>query len=242
MKQPLKYYRISILHVVLLVMLMLAGCSSSKHRRLERILVRHPMTDTRMSMSPGDGYVPTCIWRVKGTDCAVYLAGTVHMVQATDIPFPSAYYAVYQAADIVYVENKGPDDLSWLAKTMLGFKMVRHITKIHSTFFCSKGEQLEDHLSDRTVTALKDHFGKEYRKKRSYTPLGLVFMESMEEMESNELKTAVWKPPSWYRRRGMAKRFDDWTGRVPPRPLFSYSMTWWPCPSMRLTNAGQTPL
>ena len=113
----------------------------------------------------------------------VYLAGTKHMIQAEEIPLPSTYYAAYQAADTIYVEDASADHLNWLDKTLLIVKMFPRVARTASAFYCAKGQSLADHLSDETIGQLQAHYGDAYHTLRRYTPLGLVFLETTEQWE-----------------------------------------------------------
>lgn len=155
------------------------GCST--HRMAEKTrLPRHPIHETRMTNQPAPGYVATGVWRVRGASNVVYLAGTSHIVADEEIPFPSAYYAAYGEAQELFVEV---DPLSfsgtWLVLSVLP-GAAKYLVQHMEEFTCAKGKSLEDYVSQETARQLRHHYGMDYEKKRSFTPLGLVFFNEFD--------------------------------------------------------------
>ncbi len=152
-----------------------SGCST--HRMAERTrLPLHPLHETRMTNQPTPGYVPTGVWRVRGASNTVYLVGTCHVVSDDEIPFPSTYYAAYRDAKELLVEA---DPLSfsgtWIVLSAL--PGATHFFLHHAAEFkCPKERTLDDYVSAETARQLREHYGEDYAVKKSFTPLGLLFM------------------------------------------------------------------
>jgi uncharacterized protein YbaP (TraB family) len=165
--------------LLVVALVLLLGCST--HRMAEKTrLSRHPIHETRMTNQPTPGYVATGVWRVRGASNTVYLAGTSHIVADGEIPFPSAYYAAYGEAQELFVEV---DPLSfsgtWLVLSVLP-GAAKYLVQHMEEFRCAKGKSLEDYVSPETTRLLRQHYGKDYGKKRGFTPLGLVFFNEFD--------------------------------------------------------------
>lgn len=156
-------------------------CACSVHRMAEKThLPLHPIHETRMTNQPSVGYVPTGVWRVRGTSNTVYLAGTCHLVADDEIPFPSAYYAAYRDSKEILVEA---DPLSfsgtWIIVSALP-GAASFFMKHGAEFRCREGYTLEDYISAETARQLREHYGENYPAKKKLTPLGLVFLNEFE--------------------------------------------------------------
>ena len=136
-----------------------------------------------MSDRPEAGYLPSGVWRIKGVQNTVYLAGTSHVVTDDQIPFPSPFYAAYQDAAEVYVEFD--TDLSCWAKFRLLRKMWPWIKTHGGDFTCPKGRTLADYLSPETLGQLRTASGKDYSKKR-ITPIFVLLQSEMGALDPRE--------------------------------------------------------
>ncbi len=90
----------------------------------------------------------SCIWKISDTGSTVYLAGSVHLLRKIDMPIPSAYARVYEDSDEVIFEV----DMA----TMSDPSMLLKLQKLGSL---PEGETLGDHLSEKTMTALRAYLG-----------------------------------------------------------------------------------
>ena len=150
------------------------GCASV-HRQGELLhLSRHPIHETRMSSTPGPGYEPCGVWRVRGAHNTLYLVGTSHIVATNQIPFPSPFYAAYQDSREIYVE----------ANTQSVFTMLRLLPKMfkwmsahRDELVCPENRTLADYLSAPTLEKLRVFYGRDLRHDKM-TPL-LLLLTSM---------------------------------------------------------------
>jgi uncharacterized protein len=160
--------------IMVVVIAALSGCST--HRMAERVrLPLHPVHERRMTNQATAGYVPTGVWRVRGASSTVYLAGTCHVVDDDEIPFPSAYYAAYRDSKELLVET---DPLSfsgaWLMmKAAAGETLF--FRKHSSEFYCPKDKSVEDYVAPETARLLREFSPEDYEWNRRFTPLGLAF-------------------------------------------------------------------
>ncbi len=46
----------------------------------------------------------TCVWKVSGPTNVAYVAGSVHMLRESDLPFPKAFAIAYEDSDLIYFE------------------------------------------------------------------------------------------------------------------------------------------
>ena len=165
--------------------LLAMGCAST-HRLAERTrLSQHPIHETRMTNQPGDGYVPTGVWRIRGAQNTVYLVGTCHIVSEEEIPFPSAFYAAYQDSREIYVEY---DALSFSGQWMTirsAPGLIRWLLAHQSDFNYPKGQTLANHLSDDTVKQLRTLYGADFARKQHLKPLGLLFWDELESLHGD---------------------------------------------------------
>lgn len=89
-----------------------------------------------------------CVWKVSDADNVVYLAGSVHLLRQSDMPIPGAYGQVYEDSEEVIFEV----DMA----TMSDPSTLLKLQKLGSL---PEGETLEDHLSEKTMTALRAYLG-----------------------------------------------------------------------------------
>src|SRR5262245_37278428 len=91
------------LALALAVVSLVPGCATGSRQAEQNLIARHPIYETRMSHVPEEGYLPSGVWRIRGEQNTVYLAGTSHVVADDQIPFPSPFYAAYRDSKEVYV-------------------------------------------------------------------------------------------------------------------------------------------
>jgi uncharacterized protein len=161
-------------HCFILALVLATGCSV--HRLGERLqLPRHTIHETRMTNAPAAGYVPTGVWRVRGAANTVYLVGTCHLVNDSDIPFPSSFYAAYRDAQDIYFESD-PLSFSGTWTTLRAFpELVSWSFKHANELNCPKGRTLDNYVSPETARALRAHYGEDYADIAGSSPLGLLF-------------------------------------------------------------------
>ena len=169
------------------VAIVLAGCASGPTKRDRELLALHPARETRMSTRTEEGYAPAGVWRVRGARNTVYIGGTAHLVTRDQFPFPSPFYGAYHDAEELYLES----DLqpSFFARIRLMSKMLKWARGKMPEMLCAKGKTLEDYLEPKTSARLKGLYGKEYAKRKQFTPLGLVFLgdaESIAQQHTDE--------------------------------------------------------
>lgn len=69
-----------------------------------------------------DGDHPVSLWQIEGENNLVYLLGSIHLLRETDHPIPSAIYAAYNNADVLYMELD-MDDANPVADQVLATEM-----------------------------------------------------------------------------------------------------------------------
>src|SRR6185369_16927695 len=149
------------------------GCTStSKHPAKRTSFSPYPLQENRMSTQSQTGYLASGVWRIRGLQNTVYLAGTSHEIADDQIPLPSPYYAAYRDSKIIYVEFD--TDMSWFTKLRLLPKVMKWAISHRAELSCPKGRNLADYLSAGTIERLRAFYGKDYRKHERMTPLALV--------------------------------------------------------------------
>lgn len=83
-------------------------------------------------------------WEVKGTNCTVYLLGSVHVLKEEHYPLPAVFESAFSNAAQVAFEV----DLREMMGSEAQMKMM-------SQGMYPKGETLKDHLSEKTYAALR---------------------------------------------------------------------------------------
>lgn len=101
---------------------------------------------TRPALLAGEKAVPAPIWRIDDEDSTVFLAGTIHLLRAKDMPIPEAFDRVYEQADELVFEI----DFREMSRPGAAVAMRRAGS-------LPAGETLSDHLSEETVTALASY-------------------------------------------------------------------------------------
>ncbi len=86
----------------------------------------------------------SCVWKVSDADSTVYLAGSVHLLRKSDLPIPGAYARVYEDSEEVIFEV----DMATMSDPLM-------VVKLQKLGMLPQGETLEDHLSEKTMTALR---------------------------------------------------------------------------------------
>ena len=178
--------------LVLASVFLVSGCSTARRDEAAR-LARHPIHDTRMSNRPEAGYEPTGVWRVRGAQNTVYLAGTSHIIASNAIPFPSTFYAAYADAQVVYVEFD--TDLSWWAKMRLVPRILKWFKAHSDDLMAPRGKTLTNYLSAATLADLRRRYGKDFSRER-ITPSFLLFKSEtgLYEAKGGEKASGVEEP------------------------------------------------
>jgi len=58
---------------------------------------------TSPATAANDGH-PVSMWQINGANNSIYLLGSIHMLREQDHPLPSAIYAAYARADVLFME------------------------------------------------------------------------------------------------------------------------------------------
>lgn len=153
------------------------GCISQGRLGERNRLILHPAHESRMSSYPAEGYLPSGVWRIRGVQNTIYLAGTSHDIKEDQIPFPSPYYAAYESAQELYVEMDTTRG-SFFRDLGLLFKMVKWMISHRSELICPEGQTLSDYLSAETMERLRAFYGKDFKGDRS-TPVSLLLMNEL---------------------------------------------------------------
>jgi uncharacterized protein YbaP (TraB family) len=139
------------------------------------LLEGHPSQEYRMSDKPRPGYVATGVWRVKSqSGNVVYLAGTSHSVEASEIPFPSTYYAAYSQSRDVFFKTDPKSFACKFTSLRGGISVGEFMLEHRSERYSPKGYSLSESLSPTTVKLLQAHYGSKYAEKNELSPLGLI--------------------------------------------------------------------
>lgn len=86
------------------------------------------------------------LWKVEGGQSTVWLLGSVHFLKASDYPLPAAIEAAYEESDVVVFET----DMDALSSPNIQFELI-------AKGRLPEGEQLQDHLSEKTYAKLMQH-------------------------------------------------------------------------------------
>ena len=92
----------------------------------------------------------TSLWKVSKGGSYLYLAGTVHLLSAKDLPFPTAFDRAYEDADLLAFET----DISQLDDPAIQFRLMSSLAYTDGTFLNQKissklYQQLNDYLRSR---------------------------------------------------------------------------------------------
>lgn len=117
----------------------------------------------------------TSVWKVEKHDSVVYLAGTCHMLNASDHPLPAEFEQAYAAADMLIFET----DISGSSSPAFQLKFLQAVA-------VEPGKTLETSLKPDTYKALT-----EFLKQRNipvesfmyYSPAGMTLMLSLMEYQ-----------------------------------------------------------
>ncbi len=139
---------------------------------------KHPKNETRMSDRPMEGFLPSAVWRVRGSNNVAYVAGMPDAVPASQVPFPSPYYAAYRDSQELLIAFD--TDLSFFSQLRLTTKLMKWIKSHQAEFSYPKGRTMADSLSARTIERLRVFYGKDFPKKERMTPAMLAFFGQME--------------------------------------------------------------
>jgi uncharacterized protein len=86
------------------------------------------------------------VWRVSDGDSHIYLAGTIHLLRASDYPLPSVFEQAYQDADALYFET----DIAGLTGLDTQVRMLQRLTY-------QDGRTLRSVLNDEAYAALENY-------------------------------------------------------------------------------------
>lgn len=92
------------------------------------------------------GTRPACVWKIKGSQNIVYIAGSVHLLREKDYPLPPAYDIAYEDSSRLYFEI----DMKEVTKPATVAKMQR------LGMYSSK-DNLRRHVSDGTFRLLTEY-------------------------------------------------------------------------------------
>jgi uncharacterized protein YbaP (TraB family) len=166
------YRAVSSIVVATAFVILSTGCSTSNHPAKRTSVSTYPIRENRMSTQSQTGYLASGVWRIRGLQNTVYLAGTSHEIADDQIPLPSPYYAAYRDSKAIYVEFN--TDMSWFTKLRLVPKVLKWAISHRAELSCPKGRNLANYLSAGTVERLRAFYGKDYPKHERMTPLALV--------------------------------------------------------------------
>jgi|GEM_PF-1429316 len=162
-----------------LVFFLAVGCGTMRDNG-KALLPRHHFDEARMSTAAEPGYLPSGVWRLRGEKNTVYLAGTCHLVNEEQIPFPSPYYAAYRDSKIIYIEY---DTQSIFSQLRMVPKTLRWMASHRKEFICPGGRNLSSYLKPETSERLEKLLGKkEFQKRQKFTPLFLLLMNEFDAM------------------------------------------------------------
>jgi len=86
------------------------------------------------------------VWRVSDGDSHIYLAGTIHLLRASDYPLPPVFEQAYQDADSLYFET----DIAGLTGLDTQVRMLQRLTY-------QDGRTLRSVLNDEAYAALESY-------------------------------------------------------------------------------------
>lgn len=96
-----------------------------------------------------DAQAKTSIWKVEKSNRTLYLAGTMHLMQASDYPLPKTFEDVFSIADTVYFEA----DIGT-------FNSAETQSTLARVMNYPAGESLQPHLKPETFSRLKQYFNQ----------------------------------------------------------------------------------
>ena len=169
----MRFRRFQILFVFTFMALS-AGCTTVNQKSL---LSKHPIHATQMSNQPEQGYLSSGVWRIRGRQNTLYIAGTSPSVTESQIPFPSPFYVAYQDSQEIYVEAN--TDISFFGQLRLLYKVWPWFKSHKDDFVCPKGRNLSNYLSPQTLERLRVFYGKDFSKEQM-TPLFLLVQSEAE--------------------------------------------------------------
>ncbi|MGH1462023.1 MAG: TraB/GumN family protein [Neptuniibacter sp.] len=90
----------------------------------------------------------TTLWKVSKDNNYLYLAGTVHLLSAKDLPFPSAFERAYEDSEIIACET----DISMLSDPEIQFRLMSSLSYQDGSFLNKKiSHSLYQKLNDYLV-------------------------------------------------------------------------------------------
>ncbi len=110
------------------------------------LLLTAPAIYAQAPAPTGGGNGKVSIWKITDLDNTVYLAGSVHLLRAEDLPLPASYYKVYNdSAEIVFEVD------------MALMKDPAVLQGIRSKGMLPRGKSLRDHFSENTVRRIQQY-------------------------------------------------------------------------------------
>ena len=99
-----------------------------------------------LALAAGASASAACVWKITGPNGGVvYLGGSIHGLDSTDYPLPSAYNRAFDASTALVVE----EDLNISLRTA---------EKFYKTGFYNKGDSLRNHVDPRTYDYVRRVF------------------------------------------------------------------------------------
>ncbi|MBY4677688.1 TraB/GumN family protein [Marinobacterium arenosum] len=108
------------------------------------------------------------VWLVERAENKLYLAGTVHLLSASDLPLPAAFDRAYRQSERVYLET----DLGLLQSQATQQRLMQSL-------YYPPGEQLDQYLPEKLQQRLRrrlEHYGASYERALAMKPAGVMLM------------------------------------------------------------------
>jgi uncharacterized protein YbaP (TraB family) len=124
-------------------------------------------------------FAQTSVWKVSKGNDYIYLAGTVHILPASELPLPTEFTDAYRNSDAIVLETKLPDPTD----SNFQIKMIQKMSY-------QNGKKLSDVLSKRTYGQLSDYisgFGADINTLNGFKPGFIVTMMAMMEAQRSSI-------------------------------------------------------